>query len=372
MSSIRGFLKEYGITLGMVTLTLSLAPISGLGPTYIAQELITRLGRNAILVLALLPMLHAGMGFNFALGAGAMAGQIGLILAVASNLVGFQGLVFAVMAGLPIAVLVGWISGLILNRMKGMEMIISYFLVPLLFDGFYQLLVLYAMGTTIPLPSSPDILLSRGYGIRNTLNLDQLTHSLEKLIPLRLGLVSIPIGTYLAVSAVALLLLWSLRTKLDQDLCTVGRDPDAAEAAGIPVDRTRLRAVIFSMALACLGQVVYLQNIGNMATYNAHSQSTLLVIPALIVGGAALRKARIHHVLIGIPVLHAFIILLPNAFLKLFSSTQFGFQISGYTTQFVGYGLIVLALVRYGMEKHREAEAARTEQETPPAPELTQ
>lgn len=48
---------------------------------YLLNEGMTRLGRNAFLILSLLIPVMAGMGMNFGMTLGAMAGQIGLIFA---------------------------------------------------------------------------------------------------------------------------------------------------------------------------------------------------------------------------------------------------------------------------------------------------
>ena len=45
---------------------------------YLIQEMLTRLARNSFLVLSLLIPIMAGMGLNFGMVLGAMAGQIGL------------------------------------------------------------------------------------------------------------------------------------------------------------------------------------------------------------------------------------------------------------------------------------------------------
>lgn len=364
MTGRKDFFKEYGITIALVVLSIALTPFSGLEPTYIVQELLTRLGRNALLVLALLPMLWAGMGFNFALGAGAMAAQIGLILAVAFNLVELPGLAFAVLAGLPIAVFVGWISGLILNRMKGMEMVISYALVPFLFDGLYRLIMLDLMGSLIPLPS-PGILLSRGYGIQNTVKLDGFRQALDNLFAFKVGPFSLPTGTYLIVASMALVLLWIRKHRLGRDLVTVGENPQEAEAAGLSVNRTRMKAVILSMLLACVGQVVFQQNMGAMGTYNAHQQTSHFAVAALMAGGVLFRKVRIRHALIGIAALHLFLMVSPGAGQKVLKQAHAG----EYFRQFIGYAIILVGLVRYGMAKHREAEATHKALEASRAPE---
>lgn len=80
--SFTTFLSEYAVVLIFVVITLAAIAPSGLSIKYIVQEVITRLGRNSFLVIALLLPIYAGMGLNFAMTLGAMAGQIGLIFAV--------------------------------------------------------------------------------------------------------------------------------------------------------------------------------------------------------------------------------------------------------------------------------------------------
>ena len=170
---------------------------SGLSLTYIAQELITRLGRNSFLVLALLLPIYAGMGLNFGMTLGAMAGQIGLIFAINYNITGVNGLVFAVLASLPLAVFLGWICGVVLNKAKGREMVTG-FILAFFIDGIYQFVVLYMMGFVIPI-KIPAILLSRGYGIRNTLNLDVVRQSLDNLLMVKVGPFSVPVAAFLVI-----------------------------------------------------------------------------------------------------------------------------------------------------------------------------
>lgn len=80
--NISNFFSEYAVVIIFVVLTLASIIPSGLSVPYIVQEVITRLGRNSFLVIALLLPIYAGMGLNFAMTLGAMAGQIGLIFAV--------------------------------------------------------------------------------------------------------------------------------------------------------------------------------------------------------------------------------------------------------------------------------------------------
>lgn len=75
----------------MVIIILLSIPISGLSIEYLIQEIILRLSRNLFLVLSLLIPIIAGMGLNFGIVLGAMAGQIALIFITDWNVVGLQG-----------------------------------------------------------------------------------------------------------------------------------------------------------------------------------------------------------------------------------------------------------------------------------------
>ena len=55
------------------------------------NEIITRLGRNAFLILSLLIPIMAGMGLNFGMTLGAMAAEIALIFVADWQIVGIPG-----------------------------------------------------------------------------------------------------------------------------------------------------------------------------------------------------------------------------------------------------------------------------------------
>jgi len=347
------FFTEYAVVIIFLALTLASIKPSGLSLVYIIQEIITRLGRNSFLVLALLLPIYAGMGLNFGMTLGAMAGQIGLVFAINWNITGVQGLAFAALLGMPISLLLGWVCGAVLNRAKGREMVTGYILA-FFINGIYQIVVLYLMGSVIPI-TSPAILLSRGYGIRNTLNLEGVRQSLDTLLMLRLGPFSLPIATFLVITLLCLFIIWFRRSKLGQDMRAVGYDMAVADMAGIAVDQTRIIAIIISTVLACFGQIIFLQNMGNVATYNAHDQTSFFAVAAILVGGASVKKATIPNVFIGVVLLHSLFVVSPLAGQRLFGSAMIG----EYFRQFIGYGVIALSLVLYAWRSRREAERAR-------------
>lgn len=351
--SIGHYFSEYAVVIIFVAITLAAIAPSGLSINYILQELITRLGRNSFLVLALLLPIYAGMGLNFGMTLGAMAGQIGLIFAVDWGVAGWQGLGFAVLAGLPISILLGWVCGTVMNKAKGREMVTGYILA-FFINGIYQFFVLYMLGSVIPIRNTA-ILLSRGYGIRNTLNLETVRQSLDNIYMLKIGTFAIPLITLVIIAILCVFIVWFKKTKLGQDMRAVGQDMLVADAAGIPVEKTRIVAIIISTVLACIGQIIFLQNMGNLATYNAHDQTGFFAVAAILVGGASVTRASIANVFIGVVLLHAMFIVSPLAGQRLFGSAMIG----EYFRQFIGYGVIALSLVLYAWKARKAADDAR-------------
>ncbi len=323
---------------------------SGFSGTAIMNEMMTRLSRNSFLVISLLIPIMAGMGLNFGMTLGAMAGQIGLIFITEWGIVGIPGMVLAAIISTPISILLGWWCGKILNLAKGREMVTSY-IIGFFVNGIYQLVVLFMMGSIIPIKS--EILLPRGYGIRNTVNLIGIRKCLDNLIPLKIAGVSIPLATFLLIAVLCVFILWFKKTKLGQDMRAVGQDMEVAREAGIKVEETRIISIVISTVLAGYGMIIYLQNMGTLNTYNSHNQIGMFSAAALLVGGASVDKANIRNVFLGVILFHLMFYVAPYAGKNLIGEAQLG----EYFRVFVSYGVITLALVLYEMRKKREVRA---------------
>jgi len=155
--------------------------------------------------------------------------------------------------------------------------------------------------------------------------------------------VNIPVTTYLCIVALCMFNNILLRTRLGQNMRTVGQSRTVANAAGINVDRTRIMAMIISTVLACWGQLIYLQNIGTFSTYGAHTQVAQFAIAALLVGGASVQKATNKQALIGVILFHTLFIVSPQAGKQLFNNAQLG----EYFRVFVAYGVIAVSLAMH-------------------------
>ncbi len=310
------------------------------------------MGRNAFLILALLIPIMAGLGLNFGMTLGAMSAQIALILISDWQIVGIPAMVLAAVFSIPLSMLLGWFSGTIMNKAKGREMITSY-IMSFFMNGIYQLVVLFFMGSLIPIKHA-NIKLPRGYGIRNTVSLVHMRQHLDNLLAIRIGGVKIPVATFIIIALLCLFIIWFKRTKLGQDMRAVGQDMEVARDAGINVERTRIIAIMMSTVLAGFGMIVYLQNIGNIATYGAHSQIGMFAIAALLVGGASVDKASIGNVFLGVILFHTMFIVAPRAGAYITGDSMIG----EYFRVFVSYAVITIALVMYETSKRKKKQEA--------------
>ena len=164
-----------------------------------------------------------------------------------------------------------------------------------------------------------------------------------KPIEVILQYVNIPVTTYLFIVILCMFNNMLLRTRLGQNMRTVGQSRVVANAAGINVDRTRIIAMIISTILACWGQLIYLQNIGTFSTYGAHTQVGQFAIAALLVGGASVQKATNKQAIIGVILFHTLFIVAPQAGKQLFNNAQLG----EYFRVFVAYGVIAVSLAMH-------------------------
>lgn len=159
--------------------------------------------------------------------------------------------------------------------------------------------------------------------------------------------VNLPVMTYLCIAALCGFNNLLMKTRLGQNMRTVGQSRTAANAAGINVDRTRIIAMIFSTVLASWGQLIYLQNVGTLSTYGAHTQVGQFAIAALLVGGASVQKATNKQALLGIVLFHTLFIVSPLAGKELFGDPVIG----EYFRVFVSYGVIAMALAMHAWKK---------------------
>ncbi len=312
---------------------------SGMSAEFVAGEVVTRFIRDGVMVLALIIPISAGMGLNFAIVVGAICAQIGLILAVDYQMSGMTGLLFIAVIGVLLSLIAGWLIGVCLNRVRGREMITTI-IIGFVCTSIYQLIFMAGYGTVIT-PDNTEMMLSRGIGIRNMIDLEMLRNILDNIWVVRVGDIEFPLFMIGLVFFFALAVFYISKSRLGLQFRAIAEDPLKAGMNGINVDRVRIKAIVISTVLACLGHILYIQNIGMLNVYTAHLNTDVFSCAALLAGGATLYRADIRHAFIGILLFHSLFIVSPQAGQNLFGNPALG----EYFRSFVAYGTIAFALM---------------------------
>ncbi len=378
---------------------------SGASPAVILMDVISRFDRNAFLVISLIIPILTGLGLNFGIVLGAMAGQMGLFVVSIVGIKGVNGILVAMVIAIPLAVLLGWMTGQLLNRTRGQEMITSLIL-GFFASGVYQFIFLFFLGGILPI-NAPGIMLPSGIGVRNTIDLANMKYALDNIWKLNpfaamivfasaflllalyrilvkkdrsakaitragvwaaviiFGLVGgqmkalaqykllaqIPMIPFILIVLLCLFVQAFIKTKLGQNMRAVGQDSKVAAVAGIDVPKTRIIAVCISTVFAAVGQIIFLQNLGNMNTYSAHENVGMFSAAALLIGGASVSKATVGQALMGTVLFHLLFNVSPMAGKNIFGSAELG----EYFRVFIAYGIIAITLALYAWKKAVQA-----------------
>jgi len=407
---LKKFFVKHSVTILFIIISLGAVYISKLPMFFVVNSIITRVTRNSFLVLALLIPVMSGMGLNFSITIGAMAGQFAVIIVTYFGITGIWGFVLCAIIAVPLAIIFGFFVGALLNKTKGQEMIASM-ISGFFANGIYQLILLFLVGTLIPMKMN-DMMLSSGVGIRNTVDLKKaglsyaidgiheihfftvilivsagfilfnlyqlktakhdnslkvkkrylnivlnilififgLLISFTEMLPKDvqvLETITVPTVTTILIIMLCFFNVLITKTKLGQDFKTVGQNRHIAEIAGIHVNKVRMMAIIISTVLASWGQLLFLQNMGVLNTYGSHVQIALFSIAALLIGGASASKATISQALLGVVLFHTLFLVSPMAGKNLFDDPMIG----EFFRAFIAYGVIGLSLGLHAWRK---------------------
>ena len=348
-------LLRHAVPVLFAALCISGILVAKITPSYLLGEMLLRVGRNSVLVIALLIPILAGLGLNFGIVIGAMAGQAAAILVIHWKVPGIGGFALAWLLATPLAVLFGLATGALFNKAKGREMV-SGLIAGYFANGVYQLLFMFALGSIIPF-HDPAMVLPQGYGLRNTVDLTTIQYAVDDLVAVNLPVegrhLRVPVVTYGVVAAFCVFTIFFMRTRLGQQLRAMGQDDHVAAIAGIPVERNRVIATVLSTVFASWGQLLFLQNIGTLNAFNSHEQVGMFAIAALLVSGATVSRATVGQALLGTILFHTLFVVSPLAGKALAGDAGIG----EYFRVFVAYAVITVALVLHAWQAAAKARA---------------
>ena len=370
-------LRRNSVPLFFIVLCGFGAYYSGLAWPFLLNEVATRLARNSFLVISLIVPVLAGMGLNFGIVLGAMAAQFAFIIVVNLQWTGLPGILLTCLLSIPMAAVFGWLVGLLFNKAKDKEMITGIIL-GFFANGLYQFVCLILVGWIIPVRLASMLLPDKlgtgpGIGLINTIDLRSMQYGIDNICKIRLTVqdiqaflnslgwdvtippnipITIPVGTFVLIGLLCWTIRFLFRTKLGQDFRAVGQDRHIAEVAGIDVDATRVMAIVISTVLAALGQIIFLQNMGNLQTYGSHVQVGTFAVASLLIGGATVSRATVGQALLGTLLFHTLFVVSPQAGKNLMGNVQVG----EFFRVFVSYGVIGVALALHAWQRRGDEE----------------
>lgn len=331
--------RSYYVPLFFLILSILAIIVTKLSMNFIYSELYSRFIRNAVLVISLLIPIMSGMGINFSITVGAIAAQIAAIIVIDRQIIGVKGYLLAAAISIILAIIFGNLIGFLLNRAKGREMIASM-VIGFLGTSLYQLIFMVAYGTII-IPQNKDILLSRGIGLRNTIDCNYFKKLYDGILMARIGDMRVSLLPVIIVLIIGLAVYYMSNSKIGYHMKAVGESMHTSKMLGINVDRTRRLSIVISTILAALGQLMLIQDLGVVNVYTGHLGLGISSAAALLVGGATFKKANLRNAYIGLLLFHALFIASPLAGQNLFKNPALG----EYFRSFVAYGTIVFALM---------------------------
>lgn len=207
MNSVKKWISENLVVLFFGVLCLFAYLIAGQAPYTVANDLINRVLRNSIMVLALIIPILAGMGLNFGIVVGAMSAQAAIVFITHWRLTGMVGVGAALVICTAISVICGYLLGRLFNRTRGQEMITGM-IAGYFGQGIYLLIFLVLLGTVIPF-YDPEMSITTGIGIKDTLNMREGMKGALDLV-LKLPLSTVLAAAFLLFTAVTVVRIWKL------------------------------------------------------------------------------------------------------------------------------------------------------------------
>ena len=345
--SLKKMINDFGvprlIIFAFLLLLFILAPFVGADlPTQISN-LLNRFSWNAVLVLAMVPMIHSGCGLNFGLPLGIIAGLLGGTLSIEFGFTGFTSFVMAILLATPFAIIFGYFYGVLLNHIKGGEMMVATYV------GFSAVSFMCMMWLLLPYHSPTMVWGYEGKGLRTTISLEGFYDKvLSKFLEIRIGNLSIPTGAILFFAFLSFLMWCFLRTKTGTAMTAVGSNATFAKASGVNIDKIRILSVVMSTWLGAIGILVYEQGFGFIQLYMGPFYMALPAVSAILIGGASVNKATIANVVIGTLLFQGIVTMTPTVM-----NSMIHMDMSEVIRIIVSNGMILYALTRKSDEGRR-------------------
>ena len=297
-TALKEWVGEIGIPRLLIFLflvaLLTTAVITKMDLGSLISDSLVRVGRNGLLVLALLPAVQGGTGLNFGLPLGICCGLVGAVIALNAGITGWSWLAAACGMATVLALPVGLAYGWLLNRTRGQEMMVGTYL------GFAVVSGMSIFWLAAPFTNPTMVWAIGGRGLRTTLTLSgAFDKLLDRMWSFKVLGVTLPTGTLVLFGLSCALVGLFFRTRIGIAISAARSNPRFARAAGISDARTRVQATVLSTVLAAIGIVIFSQSYGFIQLYTAPLLMAFPAVACLLIGGASVSRATLTHVVVG-------------------------------------------------------------------------
>lgn len=287
------------IIISFFIFVLILAVPMGLSVPNLLGDAIRRWAMYGILVLAMIPAVQCGIGLNFGISLGIVAGLLGSIITIEVGVMNpWLSILLAMSIGIGIASVLGVGYGLVLNRVKGSEVTVSTYV------GFSVIAFMNILWLALPFKSGELIWPLGGQGMRNTISLaSSFGEVFNKWLDFTIGEgingLYIPTGLIVFFLLACFIVWLFMRSKAGIAMSAAGANPVFTKSSGINVNKMRILGTALSTVLGAIGIITYSQSYGFIQLYNAPLWMGFHCVAAALIGGASVDRAKISHVIIG-------------------------------------------------------------------------
>lgn len=260
----------------------------------IFNDSLIKFGMNFILVLSLIPMLKCGIGMNFGMAIGIIAGLLGMCISIEFKLSGIVGFSLAIIFTILFGTIFGYLYSKILNRLKGKEDIIG------MFCGYSFVFIMNIFWTIAPFKNRMMLYPIGGQGLRPKISLELFYDKiLDNFLNIKIGNIVIPLGLLIFIGIITLLVMLYFKTRSGKTMEVISENEKFAELSGVNINKYRTIAIIFSTIIAGIGICVYTQSYGFLQLYDSPLSFSFSAISAILIGGASRERTKVLHTVIG-------------------------------------------------------------------------
>ena len=263
------------------------------------NESISKFLMNGLLVVSLIPMINAGIGVNFGLPVGIVAGLLGMCISINFKFTGALGFFTALLFTAIMGWLLGEAYGRILNYSKGREEITGTFV------GFSFVFLMNFFWTLLPFKNREMLYPIGGRGARPKISLNNdFGGILDNFLLTDVGGYKIPVGSILFYIIICVFLYLFFKSNRGRVMLAVGENERFSKGAGVDIQRVRIEAVIMSTIIAGFGICVYSQSYGFVELYNSPMMMAFPAASAILIGGASNKRVYILEAVVGTYLFH--------------------------------------------------------------------